>query len=214
MYAALICMRRQAIALLAAALSETLQRRADHAFGVIRDENEYIQKFEFRNASILLNKNLRAAIKEWIDTNQDSLKDYEREYSIKGGVRGIYASALGQIYQLLFGQSKKEINELLDVKSYETPKNNVDVIQLQSIANIEDLATKYILRKGLNPIESIKAAAEALMIEVEEPRLGPRITPQDVHQILKTKNRELVSAHNLEPKQECLPLEFTPPTSQ
>ncbi|MGQ9871407.1 hypothetical protein, partial [Leptodesmis sp.] len=39
MYAAVIGMRRQAIALLAAALYETLERRADHAFGVIRDED-------------------------------------------------------------------------------------------------------------------------------------------------------------------------------
>jgi len=52
---------RQAIALLAAALYETLERHADHAFKIIRDEDEYIQKFEFRYASILLNKDLRSA---------------------------------------------------------------------------------------------------------------------------------------------------------
>ena len=73
MYAAVIGMRRQAIALLAAALHETLERRADHAFGVIRDEDEYIQKFEFRYASILLNKDLRSAIGEWIAENESSL---------------------------------------------------------------------------------------------------------------------------------------------
>jgi hypothetical protein len=59
MYAAVIGFRRQAVGLLAAALYETLERRADHAFGVIRDEDEYIQKFEFRYASIILNKDLR-----------------------------------------------------------------------------------------------------------------------------------------------------------
>ena len=60
-YAAVIGMRKQAIALLAAALYETLERRADHAFGIVRDEDEYIQKFEYRHASILLNKDLRSA---------------------------------------------------------------------------------------------------------------------------------------------------------
>ena len=74
MYAAVIGRRRQAIALLATAFYETLERRADHAFGIIRDEDEYIQKFEFRyDASILLTKDLRSAIGEWIDENQDSL---------------------------------------------------------------------------------------------------------------------------------------------
>jgi hypothetical protein len=197
MYAAVIGVRRQAIALLAAALYETLERRADHAFGVIRDEDEYIQKFEFRYASILLNKDLRSAIGEWIQDNQTSLQEYTREYSVRGGHRGIYASALGKIYQLLFGRNKKEINELLDVKYYETPKNNVDVTQLQRIAQIEDLAAKYIRRKNMNPLEAINAAAEALMIDAEEPRLGDRITRQDVYRVLGAK-QELRAAKSNE----------------
>ncbi len=197
MYAAVIGMRRQAIALLAAALYETLERRADHAFGVIRDEDEYIQKFEFRYASILLNKDLRSAIGEWIENNQTSLQEYTRQNSIKGGQRGVYASALGKIYQLLFGRNKKEINELLDVKHYETPKNNVEVTQLQRIAQIEDLAAKYIRRKNMNPLEAINAAAEALLIEIEEPRLGDRITRQDVYRVLGAK-QELRSAKSNE----------------
>lgn len=192
-YAAVIGMRKQAIALLAAALYETLERRADHAFGIVRDEDEYIQKFEYRHASILLNKDLRSAIGEWIEKNQASLQEYTRQYSIKGGQRGIYASALGKIYQLIFGRNKKEINELLDVKSYETPKNNVEVTQLQRIAQIEDLASKYIRRKDMNPIEAINSAAEALMIDPEEPRFGDRITPQDVYRVLGAK-QELNSA--------------------
>jgi hypothetical protein len=192
-YAAVIGMRKQAIALLAAALYETLERRADHAFGIVRDEDEYIQKFEFRHASILLNKDLRSAIGEWIEQNQESLQEYTKRYSIKGGQRGIYATALGKIYQLLFGRNKKEINELLDVKHYETPKNNVEVTQLQRIAQIEDLASKYIRRKGMNPIDAINQAAEALMIDMEEPRLGDRITRQDVYRVLGAKE-ELRSA--------------------
>ncbi|MEA5521135.1 hypothetical protein [Limnoraphis robusta] len=187
MYAAVIGMRRQAIALLAAALYETLERRADHAFGIIRDEDEYIQKFEFRYASILLNIDLRSAIGEWIEENQADLQTYTKQYSIKGGQRGIYATALGKIYQVLFGRDKKSINELLDVKYYETPKNNVHVTQLQRIAQIEDLAAKYIRRKGMNPLDAINAAAEALMIDLEEPRLGDRITRQDVYRVLGAK---------------------------
>lgn len=173
MYAAVIGLRRQAVGLLAAALYETLERRAAHAFGVIRDEDEYIQKFESRYASIILNKDVRSAIGEWIEhTSEENLKEYIKKYSIKGGQRGIYASALGKIYQVIFGMNKSTINQLLDVRHYETPKNNVHVTQLQRIAQIEDLASKYIRRKGLNPIEAIQTSAEALMIDLEEPRLG------------------------------------------
>ena len=193
MYAAVIGRREQAVALMAAALYETLERRADHAFGIIRDEDEYIQKFEFRYASILLNKDLRSAIGEWIEENQASLQEYTRQYSIKGGQRGIYASALGKIYQHLFGMQKRLINEVLDVKHYETPKNNVHVTQLQRITQIEDLAAKYIRRKSMNPLDAINAATEALMIEVEEPRLGDRITRQDVYRVLGAK-QELEAA--------------------
>jgi hypothetical protein len=82
---------------------------------------------------------------------------------------------------------KKSINEVLDVKYYETPKNTVHVTQLQRIAQIEDLASKYIRRKGMNPLEAINTAAEALMIDVEEPRLGDRITRQDVYRVLGAK---------------------------
>lgn len=187
MYAAVIGNRRQAIALMAASFYETLERRADYAFGVIRDEDEYIQKFEYRHASIMLNKNLRSAIGEWIENNQDSIDNYLKKYSIKGGQRGIYASALGEIYQCIFGKNKKSINQALDVPEGRIPKDSVHVTQLQRIAQIEDLARKYIELKGQNPIEAIKNASEALMIEVEEPRLGDRVTRQDVHKVLGYK---------------------------
>ncbi|WP_144051248.1 hypothetical protein [Calothrix sp. PCC 7507] len=147
---------------------------------------EYIQKFEYRYASIMLNKDLRAAIGDWIE-NEQNIQNYTKTYSIRGGQRGIYASALGAIYKVLFGRNKAQINEFLDVATYKTPKDNVDVNQLQRIAQIEDLAAKYIRRKSLNPIEAIRAAADALMIEVEEPKLGDRITRQDVHRVLDAK---------------------------
>lgn len=187
MYAAVVGYKRPAIALMAAAFYETLERRADHAFGVIRDEDEYIQKFEYRYASIILNKSLRAAIKDWIQNNQDDIQEYTKEHSIRGGQRGIYGTALGMIYQVIFGKNKGEINQLLDVAPYRTPKDTVHVTQLQRIAQIEDLATKYIERKGLSPLEAIKAAGDALMIEIEEPKLGDRVTRQDVHRVLGAK---------------------------
>jgi hypothetical protein len=188
LYAALVGGRKPAIALMGAAIQETLERRADHVFGVFRDEDEYIQKFEYRLASIMLNKDLRSAIKDWIDNNsEESLKAYTKKHSIKGGVRGIYATALGEIYRLLFGRYKPEINKHLDVPTYKTPKDHVHVNQLQRIAQIEDLAAKYILRKKLNPLEAIREAVNALMIEPEEPRLGDRITRQDVHRVLGAK---------------------------
>lgn len=189
MYAAVIGNRRQAITLMAASFYETLERRADYAFGVIRDEDEYIQKFEYRYASIILNKSLRSAIGDWIENNQDSIDEYLKDYSIKGGQRGIYASALGEIYQLIFGKHKKSINQALDVPEYRTPKDSVDVTQLQRITQIEDLARKYIEVKGQNPIEAIRNSAKALMIEIEVPRLGDRVTRQDVYKVLGYKRK-------------------------
>ena len=41
----------------------------------------------------------------------------------------------------------------------------------------------------MNPIEAINAAADALMIEAEEPRLGDRITRQDVYRVLGAKKQ-------------------------
>jgi hypothetical protein len=192
MYAAVIGQRKEAVSLMAAALYETLERRADHAFGIIRDEDEYIQKFEFRQASILLNKDLRAAIGDWIERNtSETLQEYIRDYSIRGGQRGIYAVALGRIYKNLFGMQKRSINEVLDVKPYQTPKDNVNVTQLQRIAQIEDLSSKYISRKNMNPIAAIDAAVEALMIDREEPRLGDRVTRQDVYKVLGAKKERV-----------------------
>ena len=194
MYAAYVGEKKQAIALMFAAFQETLERRADYAFGVIRDEDEYIQKFESRYASIILNKNLRAAIRQWIEENTPKglVDDYIKEYSIKGGPRGIYASALGEIYKVLFGKYKKDINEYLEVPKYRTPKDTVRVEQLQHITQIEELAKKYIELKKMAPIEAIQAAAEALMIEVEEPKLGDRITRQDVHRVLSAKKQQKI----------------------
>ena len=187
LYAVMVGYRKPAIALMAAAMQETLERRADHAFGVVRDEDEYIQKFEYRYASIMLNKDLRAAIGEWIQINEEQIQNYTKKHSIRGGQRGVYASALGEIYKVIFGRNKSQINEFLDVPGYKTPKDNVHINQLQRIAQIEDLAAKYMRRKSLNPLEAIRYAAEALMIEVEEPKLGDRITREDVHRVLDGK---------------------------
>jgi hypothetical protein len=187
-YAALVGERKQAVALLVASMQETLERRADYAFGVVRDEDEYIQKFEYRYASMILNKNLRSAVSEWINSqSQVELQQYIKIHRLKGGQRGIYARTLGEIYQAVFGKWKKDINKCLDVPLYRTPKDSVHVTQLQRITQIEDLAAKYIIRKGEKPIEAIRLAAEALMIEAESPKLGDRITRADVNLVLKNK---------------------------
>lgn len=41
----------------------------------------------------------------------------------------------------------------------------------------------------MNPIEAIQNSAEALMIDLEEPRLGDRITRQDVYHVLGAKKQ-------------------------
>ena len=188
LYAAVIGFKRPAVARMAASMRETLERRADHVFGVIRDEDEYVQKFEYRYASMILNKDLRGAIGDWIE-QQSNLKDYLKGHSIAGGQRGLYATTLGTIYKIIFGKHKKEINQHLDVAEYRTLKDTVHVTQLQRIANVEDLARKYIERKGVGPIEAVEAAAEALMIDMEEPRLGDRVTREDVHKVLGSKTQ-------------------------
>ena len=188
LYAALIGGKKQAAALLVASMQETLERRADYAFGIIRDEDEYIQKFEYRYASIILNKTLREAIGDWIqDSDKTTIDDYIKEHRLRGGQRAIYTRTLGEIYQVIFGKYKKEINRDLDVAEYRTPKDSVHVTQLQRIAQIEDLAAKYIARRVLKPIEAVREAAEVLMIDIEQPKLGDRVTRTDVHKALKAK---------------------------
>lgn len=176
--------RPQGWALLIASMQETLERRADYAFGVIRSEEEYRQKFEYRYASILLNKDLRAAIGEWLEEKgEDFVREYCRKHNIHGGKRAVYAYTLGQINKKVFGAYKKEINGLLDLPAYQTPKDSVHVLQLQRMTQLEELGAKYIRKKGVDPVEAIDQAAEVLMIDPEPPKLGDRMTRRDVRRI-------------------------------
>ncbi|MCW8329081.1 hypothetical protein MD588_09710 [Photobacterium sp. SDRW27] len=186
-YAAFIGERKPAIALLAASMHETFERRADREFGVVRDEDERALKFELRFASILLNKELKMAISIWIDDakHNGTYDGYLKLNKIRGGERGVYASALGQIYQRAFAMKKAEINHLLGAKSHKTPKDILDTLHLRRVANIEEMANHRILNKGDSPLQAINNVADFMGLIPENPRGGDRITSDEIRRFMK-----------------------------
>jgi hypothetical protein len=174
--------RPEAIALLIASMQETLERRADHAFGIIKNEREYQLKFDTRYDSIALNINLKTAINDWIDRQTESQFDI---YCKKHGIHsrgGVFGKTIGTVYQVLFGKTKSEINEFLGVTDKSsTPRDTIWSLQLQNITQIEILSAKLITSYDDDPINAVLKAAKRLLIEIEEPRLGDRVSLKQAH---------------------------------
>jgi hypothetical protein len=142
-------------------ITESLEMRADNAFGVIRDEEERNQRFIARKDSILQRHFWTDAIKWYTDNNEVS----------EGYKRFIYPNVSDCLNKALFGLPAKGIRTVLDMDSSENIRDCVNPSLLPDLTFIEKYAATRV-KAGSEPLHAIKEALAFCNYPIRCPKTG------------------------------------------
>ncbi|MEG4838312.1 hypothetical protein [Microcoleus sp. B9-D4] len=143
--------------LLGACTAESIERRADSAFGVQRAEEERQEFIKQRMASKQVRRQLTDAIKAYIDRHPE-LSDNNRKW--------LYVNASQRVTLVVFGRKAKKLAEDLGV----APDNLRDALtphELIMLQEVEDTAVRLIDIQDRHPDDAIQQSAERLLIQVQ-----------------------------------------------
>ena len=125
-----------------AALIESIERRADAAFGVQRSEEERNQRFKARVDGIATRRTLTDAIKDFISTHPE-LSD--------NAVKFMYSNVTDGIYRSLFGRSCKRLTGDLKVEQ-DKLRDSLTVMELNNLNAFESMVMRLVDR-GSEPLQ-------------------------------------------------------------
>lgn len=140
-------------ALIDALIAESIERRADAAFGKIRSEEEYNERIKSRMASKIARRSLTDAIADYIERHPE-LSDNTK--------RWLYKNATDKQYKLLFNKTCKQ---LIAQRGTESLRDTFTTLENITITGLEDLSSRLIDSKDINPMEAIAQACERMMVE-------------------------------------------------
>lgn len=147
-----------ASAILVACAIESIERRADKAFGKTRSEEERNERFQNRVNGILTRRSLCDAIKEYLARHPELSP---------GRSNNMYTNATQKGYRLMFGRDRKT----LEVDLGAEPGKLRDALladELKDLDAIENLAMKLIDNNDLDPCDAIDEAFKRLVIPVRD----------------------------------------------
>jgi hypothetical protein len=143
-----------------ACISESLERRADNAFGVLRTEQERNERFVTRRDSILSRT-------FWTDVIEDYMKNHEVSDNYR---RFIYNNVSDYLNRSLFGKSSKEIREHYNIGNY-SPRDYFPSQTLKLVDTIEKATGVRVKNNNVDPKQALKDVVSMLGIEPDENRL-------------------------------------------
>jgi hypothetical protein len=153
---------KKAIAILIACMSETLERRFDNAFGILRSEEERNARFIARKDSILQRHFWTDTIKWYIDTHPE-LSDNSKKF--------LYPNVSNTLNSELFGMTAKEIRLHLDMDASENVRDCICPTLLPDVTFVEKYAATRV-KQGLEPMQAIKEAVVFCNYDVRDPKTG------------------------------------------
>lgn len=143
--------------LLGACAAESIERRADSAFGVQRAEEERQELMRIRLEGKRIRRRLTDAIKSYIDRHPE-LSENNRKW--------LYVNASQLVTLVVFGRKAKRLAEDLGV----VPDNLRDALtpdQLIMLQEVEDTAIRLIDIQDVHPDDAIQQTAERLLIQLQ-----------------------------------------------
>jgi len=141
-------------AIIDAVLIESIERRADAAFGVQRSEEERNQRFKARVDGITTRRTLTDAIKDFISSHPE-LSD--------NAVKFMYSNVTDGIYRSLFGRSCKRLTD--DLKAEQDKlRDSLTVMELNNLNAFESMVMRLVDR-GSEPLEAVKVAEDRLIMK-------------------------------------------------
>ena len=149
---------QEAVALIVACAIEAIERRADAAFNVQRDEEERNARLEARRKGIATRRELTDAIQDYL----------ERSEASENAAKWAYSNATNAMYRAVFGMTATDLETFLDC----TRNASRDFLAMNSLRAI-DFAENFICRliddRAMEPMEAVRFAVEIAGIKVSQP---------------------------------------------
>ena len=143
--------------LLGACAAESIERRADSAFGVQRAEEERQELLRIRLEGKRIRRRLTDAIKSYIERHPE-LSENNRKW--------LYVNASQRVTLVVFGRKAKKLAEDLGVHPDDL-RNALTPDELILLQEVEDTAIRLIDLQDMHPDDAIQQTAERLLIQVQ-----------------------------------------------
>lgn len=138
----------KALGLLMACGIEALERRADAAFGVVRDEKERNARMEARFKGKVARRALTDVIKDYMDSHELS-DNYKR---------WIFTLCSDHLNKIILGAKAKQAREFYQIPESSLLRNHIPVAALRELELTEEMAARLIEERDIEPLEAVKQA--------------------------------------------------------
>lgn len=150
----------KALSMLIASNTESIERRADKAFGVFRTEQERNERFQAREEGKKVRLDMTDAIAWYKEKHKDELSDNTKQW--------MYKNCSDALNIGLFGRTAKKLCIDLEVNDRSKLRNALTNDELRWISQVEELAARLVVYHGMKPIDAVKESLLRNVIPVVE----------------------------------------------
>lgn len=143
--------------LLEACAAESIERRADAVFGVIRSEEDRQAKMQARIEGKETRRHLMDAIREYLERHPE-LSENRKKF--------MFINVSQQVDKQVFGRIAAKLAQDLGV-SKDALRDALTPYELLLLREVEDSAMRRIDLCDTDPVEAVRQAAQALLIPVQ-----------------------------------------------
>lgn len=140
-------------AVMFACFAEAIEKRLDKAFDVQRSDEERNERMKVRIAGKIVRRTLTDAIKDYMDTH-DVTENYRRF---------IYANCSDYLNLVVLGVTAKRAKEHYKITESALLRNKLPAAALKELSFTEELASRLIDDRKLEPLEAVKQACQSMM---------------------------------------------------
>jgi hypothetical protein len=134
--------------ILGACLVEAVERRADAAHGVVRDEEERNDRMTARIKGKVARRTLTDVVKNYIESHDVS--DNYKKF--------IFSNCSDHLNKIILGAKAKQAKEFYQVPESSLLRNHIPVAALRELELTEEMAARLIEERDMEPLEAVKQA--------------------------------------------------------
>jgi hypothetical protein len=149
---------QKALSMLIASNTESIERRADKAFGIFRTEQERNERFQAREEGKKVRLDMTDAVQWYIEKHKDKLSENAKQW--------MYKHCSDALNLGLFGRTAKKLCIDLNVKDRSKLRDALTADELRWISQVEELGARLVVYQGLKPLDAVKESLARNIIPV------------------------------------------------
>jgi hypothetical protein len=143
-----------AAAILVACAIESIERRADKAFGKTRSEEEYNARMKARIEGMAVRRSLCDVVKAYILRHPELSENT---------AKWLYKNTTNRIYKAIFDRNKKKLTEDLKADP-DKLRDSLTARELKEVERMEETVMRLIEDRDMSPLETVVEAAQRTLV--------------------------------------------------